>query len=321
MFWRGDATNTQDFRNAFANFQGTFNNVFPGLLGNDAPLAQADFDALSLWAITLVPPPNPHRNLDNSLTRDQQIGQNLFTNRVTDTIFPCVGCHKLDPSRAFFGTGGEMTIEGETQEFKVTQLATVYDKVGMFGATVGLPRTGPQIRGSGTLHDGSLGGPEQFVDLGPFQPLNAVEIGQIGDFLFAFPNEYAPIVGQQVTLRPDSPQAVDQRIDLMRARASAPFSIPAIDTQECDLVAKAVVDGKERGFLMMPDGRYMDSRGDLVPDNLLRSAVRFGRISPLTFTCVYPGGGRRIALDRDLDGVLDDDPAAPAPLVTGLTGP
>jgi len=29
--------------------------------------------------------------------------------------------------------------------------------------------------------------------------------------------------------------------------------------------------------------------------------------SELTYTCVPPGAGRRIGIDRDLDGVLDGD--------------
>jgi len=45
----------------------------------------------------------------------------------------------------------------------------------------------------------------------------------------------------------------------------------------------------------------------------------------VTFTCIYPGGGRRVGIDRNQDGVLDgagrQDPApapAPAPAPGGM---
>jgi hypothetical protein len=49
---------------------------------------------------------------------------------------------------------------------------------------------------------------------------------------------------------------------------------------------------------------YLDDRGARVSaDKLHEQAQRRGQ--PLTFTCVYPAGGRRIGIDRDLDGLLD----------------
>jgi hypothetical protein len=109
-----------------------------------------------------------------------------------------------------------------------------------------------------------------------------------------------------VTLRPDSPAEVDQRIDLFRARARTPFVLQGTDenTRECDLVVKGVFGDEERGFLMQPDGTYLDDRGARVEDFGLRIVAR-GFAVPLTYTCVYPGGGPRLAFDRDSNGKLD----------------
>jgi DNA-binding beta-propeller fold protein YncE len=308
LFWRGDATNPQDPINGGRNFLLNFNVVFPALLGNSGFLDDTSLLNLTSWAITLTPPPNPHRNLDNSLTFNQSIGAELFTNRRTDGLGACIACHRLDPAKGFFGSGGEMTLEGETQEFKVTQLRTTYDKVGMFGVTADPPIGGvrpAQLRGFGTLHDGSLAGPESFIRRAFPQTLNAGEAGLVGDAVLTFPSAYAPIVGQQITLRADSPANVNARIDLMRARALAPFVLRDTNdgVRECDLVVKGVVDGVERGFLMLLDGSYLDDEGGVRSDAALRSLALTS--APLTFTCTYPGSGIRLAFDRNNNGTSD----------------
>jgi YVTN family beta-propeller protein len=320
MFWRGDATSptSGDERAAFQNF----NIVFEALLGREASLPQADFDAFTNWALTLVPPPNPHRPLNQALNANQLAGQGIFTNvgtgasGTTDVIFVCNSCHALNPAQGFFGTGGMNSVEGETQFFKVTQLRTNYDKVGAFGKTDGTngdARTlggarnnvGPQVRGTGSLHDGSTMSPEEFLTAGVFQ-LTATELRQVVDFVYAFPTNLAPVVGQQVTLRADNAATVAPRIDLLRQRAGTAFVLPGnLNRTECDLVAKATVGGVTRGFLFQPaQNNFLDDRGMTISDTALRALAQMPG-QEVTFTCVYPGGGRRIGIDRDLDGTLD----------------
>ncbi len=308
LFWRGDATNGLDPLNSGGNFLLNFNIVFPALLGNAGLIDDASFRDLATWATSVTAPPNPHKNLDNSLTPAQFSGAVLFNARPTDRLGACLACHRVDPARGFFGTGGEMTLEGETQEFKVTQLRTTYDKVGMFGVTGDPPIGGvrpAQIRGFGTLHDGSAAGPESFIRRGFSQTLTPDQANLVADAVLTFPSTFAPIVGQQITLRADSTADVDARIDLMRARAQTPFVLRGADerTRECDLVVKGVVGGVPRGFLMLQDGSYMDDRGGVVSDAALRTMARSDR--PLTFTCTFPGGGRRMAFDRDGNGMPD----------------
>jgi hypothetical protein len=61
-------------------------------------------------------------------------------------------------------------------------------------------------------------------------------------------------------------------------------------------------------FLYIGSGRFKADRRALPPitDAALRFlAMRAGR--PVTFTCVPPGSGARIGVDRDGDGVWDGD--------------
>jgi sugar lactone lactonase YvrE/mono/diheme cytochrome c family protein len=323
MFWRGDATSPTP-NDERANFQ-TINVVFEALLGRDGPLPDADFAKLTDWVLSLTPFPNPHEPLNRQLNASQAAGKNIFLGGEgpSDGPFACQTCHGLNEAMGFFGTRGEQSVEGETQMFKVTQLRTTYDKVGGFGKTnggngdartLGGPRNdvGPQVRGSGTLHDGSSMSPEEFLSSGVFR-LDARQLRQVVDFVFAFPSNLAPVVGQQVTLRADSGADVTARIDLLQQRAAAAFVSPAgPNVRECDLVAKGVIAGQPRGFLFQPQGAtFMDDTGKTVSSADLRALAQTPG-QELTFTCIYPGGGTRFAIDRDLDGALDGAAGATA---------
>jgi hypothetical protein len=77
------------------------------------------------------------------------------------------------------------------------------------------------------------------------------------------------------------------------------------DHGECDLIAKGHVDGRERGYLYVGSDTFMtDELGAaLAPGATLRALGGSG--TPITFTCVPPGSGVRIGIDRDGNGVLD----------------
>jgi len=176
-----------DELNAFKSF----NVAFPGLVGNDAMLSDADMTDFANFALQISYPPNPVRNLDNSLTADQQAGRNFFFNHVdtpngpaelpSDRFHNCNGCHTLDPNGnkgatahpGFFGTDGRISFEFESQTFKVPHLRNMYTKAGMFESsldtlqpgTIYLPEqqtASDQVRGFGFQHDGSLGQLEHF---------------------------------------------------------------------------------------------------------------------------------------------------------------
>jgi hypothetical protein len=122
----------------------------------------------------------------------------------------------------------------------------------------------------------------------------------MGEFLYAFDSNLAPIVGQQVTLTGTNGQAANPRVDLLIARAGA---------GECDLVAKADQGARIAGFLYQPSsGAFLRDSSFTPPvsDAWLRARAKGGK-RRVTYTCTPPGSGVRIGLDRDSDGLLDGD--------------
>ncbi len=299
MHWRGDRTGGNDPGgdpfDEEAAFK-KFNVAFPGLVGNDAELSDADMQAFTDFILTVTYPPNPIRRLNNTLAGAEQAGHDLFFGRVTDVLFNCDGCHTLDPATKQFGTSAFSTFEGETQMFKVPHLRNAYTKIGMFGRPTDAPR-GPQIRGFGFLHDGSIDTIRRFLGSSVFS-LTGMEQNQLERFVLVMDSDLNPIVGQQVTLSATNAPVVGPRLDLMLQRD---------DALECEVVVKGTIGGEARGGHRLPDGTFqMDRAGDVRAEAALRAlAATPGQ--ELTYTCAPPGSGARMGVDRDEDGVLDRD--------------
>jgi DNA-binding beta-propeller fold protein YncE len=303
MHWRGDRTGGNDPGgdpfDEDAAFK-KFNVAFPGLIGRDSELTEDEMQAFTDFILTVTYPPNPIRRLDNTLNANQQEGSNIYFGPLTDVLFNCNGCHTLDPSAGFFGSEGHSTFEGETQMFKVPHLRNAYAKVGMFGRPSDAPR-GPQIRGFGFLHDGSIDTVRRFLGASVFT-LTAAEQNDLERFVMAFPSDMNPIVGQQITLTAANGalNSVTNRLNLMMARD---------DALECEVVVKGTIAGEARGGHRLSDGTFqMDRAGDVRADLDIRAlAATPGQ--ELTYTCVPPGSGHRMGVDRDEDGVFDRDEA------------
>ena len=167
MHWRGDRTGGNDdnfLPNAGPNAQpngGSFNEdvafrkfnvAFVGLNGRHELLSDEDMQQFTDFMQEVTYPPNPIRNLDNSLTEQQQKGREFYCGldpssctggNKSDTFQTCNGCHVLDRDGnaefsevkrpGFFGTDGQFSFEGESQFFKIPHLRNLYQKVGMFG--------------------------------------------------------------------------------------------------------------------------------------------------------------------------------------------
>ncbi|HYH45664.1 MAG TPA: hypothetical protein VEG34_08250, partial [Thermoanaerobaculia bacterium] len=229
---------TFDERAAFDQF----NAAFPDLLGRNAPLPQQDMDAFTDFVLRLTYPPNPNRRIDNVLTADQETGRQLF-NTVNcgipaapvgnPTVLTCDSCHTVDPNAnpgtpapGLFGSSGLSSFDFNPQLFKAPHLRNAYQKIGMFGnpenpGFLGGDNgfKGDQVRGFGFLHDGNVDTVFRFVHGISFSELangpgsNSIPDGPVGDlmrrqleaFILAFPTNLAPVVGQQITLRPASP--------------------------------------------------------------------------------------------------------------------
>src|SRR5262249_50406277 len=113
---------------------------------------------------------------------------------------------------------------------------------------------------------------------------------EVEAFLFAFDSNLAPVVGQQVTLAGSNARVASPRIALLEARA---------DAGECDLVAKGWLGRQELGFLYVGAGQFITAgrAGEPTSDAQLRLlGTQGGRA--LTFTCLPPGEGTRVAFER-----------------------
>lgn len=114
-----------------------------------------------------------------------------------------------------------------------------------------------------------------------------------------------PIVGQQLTVTPQNRNRgdVSERLNLLVERALVTQPRP-----ECDLVASTALNGSELGYVMNGDQVFIPSdsqRNAATLTGLLNEALAAG--SPVTFTCVPPGNGTRIGVDRDGDGTPDNN--------------
>ena len=135
----------------------------------------------------------------------------------------------------------------------------------------------------------------------------------VANFLMEFDTDIAPIVGQQITLSASHQTAdVIARIDLLAARAKAAFTSKVLggEVTDCDLIATGQVSGEAHNYLFIPTESLFqaDVKGSapLSMTDLRKLAITDN--NALTFTCVPPGSGNRMALDRDLDGTFNRDP-------------
>jgi DNA-binding beta-propeller fold protein YncE len=295
-----------------------FNPAFVGLLGRDSQLTAGEMDALSDFVMQLTPPPNPIRNLDNSLTAAQDSGRALFGSDPQ----ACAHCHAIKLNFDSFGTEGNSAILG-TQSYKIPHLRNLYERIGMFGR----PDTaeiysgdhehmGDQVRGYGFLHDGSQDTLLRYNRLTNLVfPGGEPDRKDVEQFILAFVSDLKPVVGQQVTVTDSSSAAIHARADLLVALAEA---------GDAELVVKGTISGEPRGwYLSGADSFTSDKSAESVStDAALRGQASFAG-QELTYSAVPIGSGARVGIDRDLDAVLDGDdncPAAVNPAQENLDG-
>jgi YVTN family beta-propeller protein len=332
-----DPCNNSGPSNAPCDEAFSFNNfivAFAGLVGGQAtvdngggkPLAvlsTAQMQQFTNFILQVFLPPNPIRPLNNTITGSALAGHNKFfscggseTSQVncpapggggpqTDTVEDCDGCHDLNPSLGFFGSGGQQSFEGEPQNAKVPHYRNLYTKVGMF--SLGVPGGSDQVRGFGFLHDGSVDTLFTFHSA-PVFTLTDQEQRDLEQFGFQFPTDLAPIVGQQVTLTSTNGGVVNPRIDLFIQRAGTTYNSWMLGgaVPECDVVVKGSVGGIRRGWVREASGSFRDDLNALWNDGDVRALANSE--GPLTYTCAPPGSGRRMGIDQNLDGTLDGLP-------------
>jgi YVTN family beta-propeller protein len=301
--WRGD-------RNDF----GQFAHTATALLGSDADFTPTEMARMESYLATISFPPNPNRNLDGSLKTslaggNAVTGQTLFNSGNLDFV-QCATCHAPPTG------GGPSIISGnllqEPQAMKIPHLRNMLEKTGFDSLT-----STTNNRGFGFTHDGAFPTLFDFFKLTVFNFASGGTGDQqrrdVSAFMLSWDTGTHASVGAQATLgglAPNGTARRDQLVGIANAGSS-------------QLVAKAIVNGAERGYLRQGTTFQSDRTGETATLAQLDGIVSAGGV--VTYTLVPNGTGQR-AIDRDSDGYLDgderlacSDPADPTS-IPGVTG-
>ncbi|MEQ1893737.1 MAG: hypothetical protein ABL998_14425, partial [Planctomycetota bacterium] len=343
LHWRGDRAGLEDFAGAFVSLLGgdaapdaralaeledflatiaippnpfrTLENELPNELVLPGHFTTGRFSP----AGAPLPPGNARRGLE------------LFrTAKLDNGRVNCVNCHTLPsglgPDRSLVdgryvqlppGPRGErhhmlVSMDGSTNAvMKVPQLRTLYTKVGFT-----LSERASRL-GFGFLHDGSVDSLARFLNEPQFSLTSDQDTADLVAFLLAFAGSDLPVgsatnaeeplgppsqdthagVGRQLTLR-KTPSAAEAEL-LARFLALAAAG-------RVGLVVHGARDGLARAWcLVAPDTFQSDREKERF--SLAELCAPLGPGRELTFTLVPRGSERRLALDRDRDGVFDRD--------------
>lgn len=292
LHWRADR---EDFP--------AFNPAFVSLLGRETQLTQAEMQAFTVYIDTLRFPPNPFRNLNNTLPTtfanggNPVAGQGLFnTVGFAGTPFRCVTCHALPDGTSTTLTAGNL-IATSSQSLKTPQLRNLYEKTGFSR------QSQTNTRGFGFSHDGHIDTLTAFLNLPVFLfppgPPGVQQRRDVEAFLMCFSVDTHAGVGVQAFVNsPTPPPDVAGRLDGM---------IAAAQTGNVGLIAKGRQGGVARGYAF--DRLSNLFRSDVAGQALTPAALRASASvsNPLTFTLVPTNAQTRQGIDRDSDGFLDRD--------------
>jgi len=322
MHWRGDRTGATQIggesleRAAFKEFRGAFHE----LLGRPEVPTVEQMNDFTDFVMQLRYPPNPNRNLDDTMTAKAQQGADIYFNEKTtgfvsfdDKIqITCNECHEVDANIERFGTNTMMSFEGveNEQDMKVPHLRNVYTRIGMFGQifreddnTSTGKFMGDQVTGYGLSHDGGVDTMENFLTVRVFHT-ETDEVDEIFEYVTQVPTGLAPMVGQQATLTAAT-QSQASMVDLMLGQATLHLQADGPNKQQCDLIAWGVADGVPMSWSMnSTDQLFTADDGSISNLSSLKALSREGD-NTVTFMCTPPGSGQRIAIDRDEDGLLN----------------
>lgn len=311
LHWRGDR----------ANFN-AFNGAFPSLLGGPL-LSTADMNAFTAFVNTIVFEPNPNQNLDRTMPAsfppgdpnagNPNTGRLTFLNDNYQTNLRCNTCHALPK-----GTNGVIigaAVLQESQDFKIPHLRNVYQKLQFKG---GAPTV--SLSGFGIVHDGQS--PNMFAFLsqpvfGTFQN-DVTRQRNLNAFMLCFDTGTAPGVGHTRTMTATTLAAGSAEWAVLEAQTQPQ---PPNNQPNCDLVVKLHDANGRRGFVYRPaTNDYLPDRAALAP--VTRAAIETMITAGATATVmgVPVTSGRRIAVDRDEDTILDGDEPMPVLGIASAAG-
>jgi hypothetical protein len=222
-------------------------------------------------------------------------------NRLTDRgVFTCNFCHSIAPGAGTNGLiiPGQLLLmangEPEPQSIKVPQLRGMYQKTGFEN------KKGKQLSGVGFTHDGVIDTLFNFLKTPNFTFGNDNEVRDLERFVLSIDTGTAPSVGVQLTANGanNASAFVRDRLTLLMSQA---------DGKNCDLIAKGLLEGKQRGFFYIGNGMFQSDRAGEPPVSAQKLIQSAGKGAELTFTGTPVGVGRRFGIDRDMNGKLDGD--------------
>ena len=286
--WRGDKESIDDFNGTYVN-----------LMGRESVITQTQMDKMKAFLRTLWLPPNPYRRIDNSRPTtitlpDGTTGTSELINSTTSALRggagrDCLGCHSGQGN----GSRSDNGIHQDT--FGLPGLHIVapafpgyYDKIGF---AMGLS-------GFGFFHDGTsnfkeAARPPLTRHITEILTLEGPEGPLVGDEVRQAPHAG---VGQQVTINNNPSAAQSSRLDQLISIAN--------NSSWAELIAHSRVGDSQRGYVLQQNESFTaDAQGQTATKASLLNQAASG--SSITFTLVAKGMSTRLALDSDLDGILN----------------
>ncbi len=289
LHWRGDRA---DFT--------AFNSAFSKLMGGSM-LAAADMQAFSDFMNGVVFEPNPNMNIDRSLPAsiaggNPTVGKDIYKNGSANTpIGACNNCHHLP-----LGTGSKIvnkTVLGQAQGLKVPQLRTSYKKLNFDnspGAT--------SLEGFGFAHDGAFATIESFlsnpVTFGPLAT-SPQQQKDLAAFVMCIDTGTPPAVGYSRTVTAANMNTAPITTDVNLLTSQAQLA-------DVDVIAKGRLDGVLHGLLYLPSiGKFQTDKGGYGPFTWSELKTKIGAGGILTLMAVPLGSGKRMGVDRNMNGIPD----------------
>ncbi len=290
--WRGEKTNLAAFNPAFTNLQ-----------ARDAQLTANEMQQFENFVATITYPPNPNRNIDNSLktampvtggTGNATTGRNVFLNApVLPGGATCVGCHALP-----IGSNNRIDIPAaDPQGRKNAQLRSAYMKTGF-------DRTSQNNNcGFGYNHDGTMDTLATLLNNSGFALAPGAQgVQQRRDleaFILSLGVDTHAAVGTQVTII-DGSSATAAQLALINQM------LTLANSNAVGLVVKGRQNGIERGYRYNGSNVFQaDRSAELITQTTLLASATPG--NELTYMLVPAGSQTRIGIDRDSDGFFDRD--------------
>jgi DNA-binding beta-propeller fold protein YncE len=335
LHWRGDRPTMVNFNKAFVGLMGTAD---IGPINNEpAGVSSQTMSEFRRFALDIVFPPNPYRNVDDTVPNapvaipglpnpgNPEIGRQRFLGLAggfTDGGVFCVTCHTQpfganggkiggleagDPSQAKAALFNGDADGSPHSDLKIPHLRNIYEKFGPRYASTTSPGDPPadQKSGFGLTHDGAIPDMNTFLSVAVFN-LSPDDVRHISAFTMMFPTGTPPAVGRNVTVPAGPPPTGTTAQETLISQLITLGNLTS-GTRHCELYAAARSSGagaRERTWLLSggvsSGGLWStDVAGEL---QVTTAQLRTQAGGPITFTCATVGSGQRLGSDRDEDG-------------------